>query len=333
LSIQSADVVARLYEKALRAEFMHGRKLRQGPDKFDSFFEIVDVRVVGATKPPAPSGPAIAYVLKANRDFSAQEATAFWRSCISENSSTSLKTGQPIVVDGFAVLFKGEWLGTNVPALKKGERIEIWQNECEEWNSRPPADLRVVIEGRIVGQGGKPVSARIRQFLMEGVAEGGDQDLSSILNWAYGGDLIVDKQGRFQVELRHGTQYVRTAYLYCIAPGYAPQRVGPIAVGYEKPAAPLTIELQPGFTGRLRLMLADGKLLQEGEVDVIAQDDLQADGLRMATLPIDGKPIDLRHCPSGPLLLKVRVPGFAEQVIRDLRLAADQVTDVKVSSI
>ncbi len=332
LSIQSSDVVARLYEKALRDEFMHGLKLRQGPDKFGAYFEIVDVRVVGATEPPAPSGPAIAYVLKANRDFSAQEATAFWRSCIFENSITSLKTGQPIVVDGFAVFHKGKWLGTNVPALEKGERIEIWQNEFEEWNVRPPSDLRVVIEGRIVGQGGKPVAGRIRQFLMESVPEGADEDLSGFLNWAYGGELIVDKQGEYQVTLRHGTQFVRTAYLYSIAPGYAPQRVGPIAVGYEKPAAPLTIELQPGFTGRLRLMRADGKPLEEGEVEVLAQDDLQADGLRLATLPIDGKPIAVRHCPSGPLLLKVRVPGFAEQVIRDVRLAADQVTDVMVRS-
>jgi hypothetical protein len=44
-------------------------------------------------------------------------------------------------------------------------------------------------------------------------------------------------------------------------------------VGHEKPAAPLTIELQPGFTGRLRLMQADGKPLQEGEVNVMAQDE------------------------------------------------------------
>ncbi len=332
LSIQSADVVARLYEKALRDEFMHGRKLRQGPDKFESYFEIVEVRVVRDSQPPAPSGPAIAYVLKANRDFSAKEATAFWRSCIFENSITSLKTGQPIVVDGFAAFSQGAWLGTNVPALKKGDRIEIWQNEFEEWNPRPPSDMRVVIEGRMVGQGGKPVAGRIQQFLMEGVPEGANEDLSSFLNWAYGGEPIVDKQGEFQIALRHGTQYVRKAYLYAFAPGYAPQRIGPIAVGYEKPAVPLVIELKPGFTARMQLVRANGQPLERGEVEIAAQDDLQAQGIPLSTLLIDGKPISVLHCPPGPLQLKVRVPGSAEQEIHDVRLTADQVTEVKVVS-
>jgi beta-lactamase regulating signal transducer with metallopeptidase domain len=332
LSIQSADLVARLYEKALRDEFMHGRELRQGSDKFDSYFEIVNVRVVQASQPPAPSGPAIAYVLKANRDFSAKEATAFWRACIAENSITSLKTGQPIVVNGFAVLSQGKWLGTTIPALKKGERIEIWQNEFEEWNPRPPSDLRIAIEGRLVGEGGRPVPGRIRQFLLEGAAEGTDQDLSSFLNWAYGGEPIVDREGHFQIALRHGTQFVRTAYLYAFAPGYAPQRIGPIAVGYEKPTIPLVIELKPGFTARLQLVQANGQPLERGEVEIVTQDDLQAQGIPLSTLPIDGKPISVPHCPPGLLLLKVRVPGFAEQEVRDVRLTAERVTEVKVVS-
>jgi beta-lactamase regulating signal transducer with metallopeptidase domain len=330
LSIESADYLARKYEKSLRDNFLHGRKLREGPDRFDSFFDIVEVRNVGNTKPPAPSGPAIAFVLKASRDFTAQEATDFWRSCIFENSMTSLKTGQPIVVDGFAVLHDGKWLGTNVPALKKGEPVEIWLNEFEEWNARPPADLRVVIEGRLVGEEGKPVVGRLQQFLLEGADEGADPDLAQFLNWAYAGKLNVDKQGKFQVVLRHGSQFVRKAYLYATAPGYAPRRVGPIKVGYNQPAVPLTIELNRGFTGRLRLVLPDGKRLDQGIVEVAAQDDLQAEAMPMAKLPINGQPILVPHCPTGPLLLKVRVPGFAEQEIRDMRLDPDRAIDVKV---
>jgi hypothetical protein len=149
-----------------------------------------------------------------------------------------------------------------------------------------------VIEGRIVGPEGKPVAARLRQLLLN--------------------------------------QFFRQAYLYASAPGYAPRRVGPMSVGYDKPAVPLTIELQPGFTGRLRLVLPDGKLLDRGEVEVMAQDDLQAEGMPMAKLPINGQPILVPHCPEGPLLLKVRVPDFAEQEIRDVHLDRDRATDVKV---
>ena len=333
LSVQPADVIARTYEDTLRKDFMHGNALRKGTDTFESYFEIVDCRVVGQTNAPAPPGPAIAYVLKAGRDFSAEEATQFWRSCMPDISITSLKTGQPLVADGFAVLYNGKWLGTTAPPLRNGERIEVWQNRFEEWNARPPADLHVMIEGRIVSQGGNPVAGHLRQFLMEGVPEGADEDLGSFLNWAYGGELIVDKQGKFQVALRHGTQFVRTAYLYAYAPGYAPQRVGPIAVGYEKAAVPLTIELKPGFSAPVRLVRADGTPLDRGEVEVAAQDDLQAPGTSMAKLPIDGKPISVMNCPSGPLMLTVRVPGFAEQVVRDVRLTADQLAEVTVPAL
>ena len=333
LSVQPADVAARHYADELRKDFMHGSELRKGPDKFESYFEIVDVRVVGPTKPPAPSGPAIAYVLKASRDFSAQEATAFCGSCFPQISFPSQKTGQPIVADGFAVLHNAKWLGTSVPALQKGDRIEVWQNRFGEWNARQPADLRVVIEGQIVGLDGKPVAeAKVQELLLEGgsdVPEG--DDLSEFLNFVYDRELIVDKNGAFHVSLRHGTQFVRTAYLFAFSPRHAPRRIGPIAVDFEKPAVPLKIELKPGFSARMRLVLPDGKAIEKGEVTIAAQDELRAEGIPMAKLPIDGKPLSVANCPAGPLLLKVRVPGFAEQEIRDVRLAADKVTDVEVT--
>jgi beta-lactamase regulating signal transducer with metallopeptidase domain len=322
LSVQPAEVIARQYAEELRKDFMHGFALRKGPDKFESYFEIVDCRVVGRTKPPAPSGPAIAYVLKARRDFSAQDATTFFGSCFPAINIPSVKTGQPVVADGFAALHNGKWLGTKAPALQKGEHIEVWQNRGEEWNARPPQDYRLVIEGSVVGPDGKPVAARVHHLLLE--AEG------LLPPWGFGGELVVDNAGEFQVSLQHGTQFVRLAYFHVFAPGYAPQRIGPIVVDYEKPAVPLKIELKPGFSGRLRLVLPDGKALDEGEVEVTMQDEFWTVHMPMAKLPIDGKPITVANCPAGPLRLKVRVPGFAEQEVHEVRLTADQVTEVKV---
>jgi len=189
----------------------------------------------------------------------------------------------------------------------------------------------LVIEGNIVGEGGKPVAAvRVQQLLLEEAPEGAEgEKLKEFLNWVYGGELIVDKDGKFQVALHHGSQYVRKAYLHVSAPGYAPQRIGPISIGQEKPAVPLKIELKPGFSGRLRLVLPDGKALDKGEVEVTVQDDLWTWYAPMAKLPVGGEPITVPNCPAGPLLLKVRVPGFAEQEIRDVELVDDKVIEVK----
>ena len=331
-SVQPADVIARQYAKELKKDFMHGHDLRKGKDKFEFYFEIVDCHIAGQTKPPAPPGPAIAFLLKASRDFSAQEATAFFSACFADVSMPSLKTGQIVLADGFAVLHDGKWLGKKAPALKKGESIEVWQNYAQEWNSRMPADYRLVIEGRIVAPNGKSVaSARVQQLLLEEAPDGPEgEKLKEFLNWAYGGELVVDQDGKFQVALHHGSQYVRKAYLHISAPGYAPERIGPVAIGHDKPAIPLKVELKPGFSGRLRLVLPDGKPLDKGEVEVTVQDDLWSWDRPMAKLSLDSEPITVPNCPAGPLKLKVRVPGFAELEIREVQLVEDKVIEVKV---
>lgn len=332
LTVDTADVIARQYAETLRKEFMYGHELRKGPDAFDAYFEVIECRAVGETRPPAPEGPAIAYVLKARRDYTAQELTAFLTACFGTPSFPSLKTGQPIIADGFAVLHDGRWLGASGPALKADERIEVWQNRFQDWNARPPADYRVVIRGLVVNADGRPIpTARVRQLLLEDGSDfEGGADFAGFLNWAFGGELIIDDQGKFLVSLRHGTQYVRKVYLFAVAPGYAPQRIGPIAVGFEKPAVPLKIELKPGFAGRMRLVLPDGKALDKGEVEVAAQDDLWTPGIPMAKLSINEEPIRVENCPAGPLLLKVRVRGYDEQEVRGVRLTAGEVIEVKV---
>lgn len=323
LTVETADVIARQYAESLRKEFMYGHELRKGPDSFDAYFEIVECRAVGETRPPAPEGPAIAYVLKARRDYTAAQLTGFLEACFGTVSLPSLKTGQPILADGFATLHAGKWHGASAPALAIGEQFEVWQNRFQEWNARPPADYRVVIDGVVVGTDAKPLpSATIRQLMLE---EG-----SEFPGLAFGGEAVVDDQGKFQVSLQHATQYVRSVYFFAVAPGYSPQRIGPIAVGFDKPGMKLKIELKPGFAGRLRLVDRVGSALTRGEVEVAAQDDLWAPGIPMSKLPITGEPMVVENCPAGPLLLKVRVPGCDEQEVRDVRLAAGEVTEVKV---
>ncbi|MFN0019316.1 MAG: M56 family metallopeptidase [Pirellulaceae bacterium] len=331
-SVQPAEVIARQYAQQLRQDFMHGFELRKGTDKFDSYFELVECRNVGRTKPPAPAGPAIAYVLKARREFSTQDATSFFAACFADSSFPSVTTGESVLADGFAVLHGGKWLGKTAPALKQGEQIEVWQNYAQEWNSRPPRDYHLVVRGLIVGPDGKPVAgARVQKLLLEGAPDGPEgEKLRSFLNWAYGGEPIVDKEGKFQVSINQYTQFVRQAYFHVSAPGFAPQRVGPIAIDSAKPAVDLKIELKPGFSGRLRLVLPDGKALDKGEVELTAQDDLWAWSQSMAKLPVGAEPISVPNCPAGPLLLKVRVPGFAELEIQGVELVADKVVEVKV---
>lgn len=331
-SVQPAEVIARQYAEQLRKDFMHGYELRKGPDKFESYFELLECRNVGRTRPPAPVGPAIAYVLKARRDFSAQEAASFFAACFTDSGFPSVTTGESVLADGFAVLHGGKWLGKTSPALKKGEQIEVWQNYAQEWNSRPPRDYHLVVRGFIVASGKPVAGARVQKLLLEGAPDGPEgEKLRGFLNWAYGGEPIVDKEGKFQVSINTYTQFVRQAYFHISAPGFAPQRVGPIAIDSAKPAAELRIELKPGFSGRLRLVLPDGKPLDKGEVDFTVQDDLWAWSVPMAKLPVGGDSITVPNCPAGPLLLKVRVPGFSEQEIRDVVLSEDKVVEVKVA--
>ncbi|MBC7853172.1 MAG: hypothetical protein IAF94_07030, partial [Pirellulaceae bacterium] len=331
-SVQPAAVIARQYAEQLRKDFMHGYELKKGPDKFESYFELAECRNIGRTKPPAPAGPAISYVLKARRDFTAQEATSFFGACFADSGFPSVTTGESILADGFAVLHRGKWLGKTAPSLKKGEQIEVWQNYAQEWNSRPPRDYHLVIRGLITGNGKPVAGARVQQLLLEGAPDGPEgEKLKMFLNWAYGGESIVDKEGKFLVSINQDSQFVRNAYFHISAPGFAPQRVGPIAIDSAKPAE-LKIELKPGFAGRLRLVLPDGKPLDKGEVELTVQDDLWTWSQPMATLPVGGDPITVPNCPAGPLLLKVRVQGFMEQEVRDVVLVEEKVVEVQVAA-
>ena len=179
---------------------------------------------------------------------------------------------------------------------------------------------------------GKPVAgARVQQLLLEGAPDGPEgEKLKAFLNWAYGGEPIVDKEGKFLVSLGQYSQFVRNAYFHVTAPGFAPQRVGPIAIDSAKPTADLKIELKPGFSGRLRLVLTDGKPLDKGEVEVTVQDDLWAWSMPMAEPPWAASRSPSQIAPQVRCCSKFAAGDLRNRKIRDVELVADKVVEVKV---
>ena len=130
--------------------------------------------------------------------------------------------------------------------------------------------------------------------------------------------------------------------LFAVAEGYAPVVTEPILVKGNEYALQKPLVLDRGFTATVRLTGRDGSHPKRGRVvPVLGLDSsdrvseaLSNHGPSLALPPCviasDGT-VRIPHCPSHPLALIVRASGYEHTMVRDLRLRARSVEDVKLA--
>jgi len=153
--------------------------------------------------------------------------------------------------------------GEEGPSFADGGAIEVWPQNFFFFtprNGKLPntAGVSLGIEGSIIGPEEANSSSAGPATLREEAPDGPRGETQGILKWAYGGELSSLTRGQIPSRLASGSQYVQSI-LAMSPPPARPAEDRPDAIGQDKPVVPLKIELKPGFSGDLRLVLPDAR--------------------------------------------------------------------------